>query len=139
MVNTKTIQLERVIFEAVKRLDIEMLKEFSVYIVDFKNNKKQYFISDLAIAFTKLKDSGDTFLEPEFGNCGSCNKGCTGYLFIGNRSRNYINLIFQIDGSEILDMGECCDFKPINKVQNLNQRIYIHSFNDRKSEEFIPF
>jgi hypothetical protein len=66
------------------------------------------------------------------------NKGCTGYLFIGNRSRNYINLIFQIDGSEILDMGECCDFMPINKVQSLDQRIYIHSFNDRKSEEFIP-
>lgn len=135
----KTIQLERVIVEAVKRLDKEMLKEFSVYIADFENNKKQYFINDLAIAFTKLKESGDTFLKPELGNCGSCNKGCTGYLFIGNRSRNYINLIFQIDGSEILDMGECCDFMPINKVQSLNQRIYIHSFNDRKSEEFIPF
>ena len=139
MLNTKTIELEKVIVEATKRIDIEMFKEFSVHVEDFKNNKKQYFINDLAIAFTKLKESGDTFLQPEFGNCGSCNKGCTGYLFIGNRSRNYINLIFQIDGSEILDMGECCDFKPINKVQNLNQRIYIHSFNDRKSEEFIPF
>lgn len=139
LMSSKKAELLEVLVDATRRLDIEMFKEFSVNIADFKNNKKQYFISDLAIAFTKLKESGDTFLVPEFGNCESCNKGCTGYLFIGNRSRNYIRLIFQTDGSEIIDMGECCDFKPINKLRNLNQRIYIHSFNDRNSEEFIPF
>lgn len=139
MLNTKTIELENVIVEATKRLEIEMFKEFSVHVEGFKNNRKQYFINDLETAFKKFRESGDTLLKPEFGNCGTCNKGCLGYLFVGNRSRNYISLIFQIDGSKIIDMAECCNFKPALNVQNLNQRIYIHSFNDKNSEEYVPF
>jgi hypothetical protein len=139
MSNTKTIELEKVIVEATKRLDIEMFKEFSVHVENFKNNKKQYFVDDLEIAFKKFRQSGDTFLETEFGKYCICNKGCIRYLFIGDKSRNYITIIVKTQGQKVIDMGECCDLKDFKEVKNLAQRLYIHTFNDRNSDEFVPY
>lgn len=132
------IELEEVLVEATRRLDIDMFKEFAPNVILF-NSEKRYFISDLEITFNKLKNFGDTSLESHFGACGRCNKHCYGYLFVGNKSRNYINFLFDIDDMVIHDLTECSDFKVLQEVNNLNKRIYIHSFNDKDSDEYVPF
>ena len=132
------IELEEVLVEATRRLDIEMFREFAKNVISF-NNEKSYFINDLELTFNRFKDFGDMSFESHFGACGRCNKDCYGYLFVGNKSRNYINFLLDIDDVSIKDLTECSDFKTLNEVNNLNKRIYIHAFNDEDSDEYVPF
>ena len=82
------IQLERVLLEATKRLDIEMFKEFYIYTEDYKQSKRLFLLKDMAIVFNKFKGQGDTSLEPNLGICNRCNKGCHGHKLVGNKSKN---------------------------------------------------
>ena len=43
------LELEKILVDAVKRLDIDMFNEFSIHVQDFKNFKKQYFITHMTI------------------------------------------------------------------------------------------
>lgn len=139
MANIMTNELENVIVEAIKRLDIEMFKEFSGHVTNYKNSKKLYFYEDLEVVFNKLRNSGDTELEPHFGHCGKCSTDQHGYLFVGNNSRNYFNILFDEDINSIIDIVECSDFKVKNKIINLKERIYINHYNDPKGDDYVPF
>ena len=90
----KMNELEKVLLEAIKRLDINMFEEFYVFVEGCSDYKKISFIKDLEIVLIKFKKLGDTFLESNLGVCCRCNKGCFGYQMIGNNSRNYIQILF---------------------------------------------
>jgi hypothetical protein len=133
------IELEIVLLEATKRLDIEMFKEFYVHTEDYKNSKRLFLLKDMAIAFNKFKEQGDTSLEPNIGICNRCNKGCHGHQLVGNASKNYINLLFENDKDKIIGVAECADLKTITKIEGLKKRIYLHEYNDPSSPNNVPF
>jgi hypothetical protein len=131
------IQLEEVLVEATVRMDIDMFKEFAVYVEKYKDLKTPYFVKDLERVFEKFIGFGDTQLEPNLGLCGRCHKDCYGYIFVGNNSKNYINFLFEIKDMKMRELTECCEFKAISEVHNLNTRIYIHDYNDPESRDYF--
>ncbi len=133
------IELEKVILEATKRLDIEMFKEFYIHTEDYKQSKRLFLLKDMAIAFNKFKEQGDTSLEPNLGICNRCNKGCHGHKLVGNKSKNYMNLLFENDVDKIIGVAECADLKTANKIEGLNKRIYLHEYNEPGSPNNVPF
>ncbi len=46
------LQLERVLLQATKRLDIEMFEEFYVHTEDYKHAKRLFLLKDMTIAFS---------------------------------------------------------------------------------------
>ena len=133
------IELEKVILEATKRLDIEMFKEFYIHTEDYKQSKRLFLLKDMAIAFNKFKEQGDTSLEPNLGICNRCNKGCHGHKLVGNKSKNYMNLLFENDVDKIIGIAECADLKTANKIEGLNKRIYLHEYNEPGSPNNVTF
>lgn len=133
------IELERVLLEATKRLDIEMFKEFYIHTEDYKQSKRLFLLKDMVIAFNKFKKQGDTSLESNLGICNSCNKGCHGHQLVGNLSKNYMNLLFENGIDKIIGLTECADLKTENKIKGLNKRIYLHKYNEPGSPNNVPF
>ena len=133
------LELETVLLDATKRLDIEMFKEFYIHTEDYKHSKRLFLLKDMAIAFNKFKELGDSCLEPNLGICNRCNKGCHGHLLVGNESKNYMSLIFENDVDRIIGVAECADLITANKIEGLNKRIYLHEYNDPTSPKNVPF
>ena len=132
-------ELENVLLQATKRLDIEMFEEFYIHTEDYKQSKRLFLLKDMAIAFNKFKELGDTYLKPNLGVCNRCNKGCHGHILVGNESKNYMNLLFENHVDKIIGITECVDLKTANKIRNLKKRIYLHDYNDPKSPNNVPF
>ena len=133
------IELEKVLLEATRRLDIEMFEEFYIHTEDYKQSKRLFLLKDMAIAFGKFKELGDSYLESYLGICNRCNKGCHGHILVGNESKNYINLLFENDVDKIIEITECADLITTNKIEGLNKRIYLHEYNDPRSPNNVPF
>jgi hypothetical protein len=133
------IELEKVLLEATRRLDIEMFKEFYIHTEDYKNSKRLFLLKDMDIVFNKFKGLGDTHLEPNMGVCNRCNKGCHGHQLVGNESKNYMNLLFENDMDKIIGVAECADLKTAMKIEGLNKRIYLHEYNEPGSPYNVPF
>ena len=55
MVIKNLIELEKVLLEAVVRLDIEMFKEFYIHTEDYKNSDRLFLIKDMTIAINTFK------------------------------------------------------------------------------------
>lgn len=139
MVIKNLIELEKVLLEAVVRLDIEMFKEFYIHTEDYKHSNRLFLIRDMAIVFNKFKESGDTCLESNFGICNGCNKGCYGHKLVGNKSKNYITILFENEKNKIIRINECGSLKTQNNIKDLNKRIYLHYYNDPSSPNYVPF
>lgn len=95
-------------------------------------------LKDIPIAFSKFKELGDSYLEPNLGLCNRCNKGCHGHLLVGNKSKNYINILFENDVDNIIGVAECADLVTANKIVGLKKRIYLHEYNNPSSPNNVP-
>ena len=137
--NNKVIELEKVLLEATKRLDIEMFEEFYIHTEDYKLSKRLFLLKDIGVAFDKFKALGDTYLEPNLGICNRCNKGCHRHIMVGNETKNFMNLLFENDKDKIIEIAECADLKTITKIEGLKKRIYLHEYNEPGSPNNVPF
>ena len=99
------LEIESVLIKAIQKLDIEMFKEFYLNVEDYKHSRKLYFLRDLELAFSKFRKLGDTVIVPNLGSCGGCNKGCYGYQFVGNNSKNYFDLVFEKEADKIMHIA----------------------------------
>ena len=116
------LELEKVLLEAVIRLDIEMFEEFYIHTEDYKLSKRLFLLKDIGVAFDKFKALGDTYLEPNLGICNRCNKGCHGHILVGNETKNFMNLLFENDMDKIIGVTECADLKTSNKIEGLKKK-----------------
>jgi hypothetical protein len=88
----------------------------------------------------KFEADGDTYLNTIQGSCGgSCAKGQNGYLFIGNNSKNYMNLLFVEEQLELQDLYECSLFKTNFQNIALNKRYYLDPSAQRMASFFAEF
>ena len=96
-----------------QKLDIDMVNSILEDNRTYQDFPKKKFINKLDGAMDEFLKSGDTFLNKHSGFCNSevCNFNCTGFSFIGNKSSNYIDLIFEIKDDVVNDIYECTKFK----------------------------
>jgi hypothetical protein len=122
------------ILNAFTSLDIESLR---VHLKDYsyQDTTKAVFLRELEKVFVNFKHTGDTELFIYEGQCigKSCsNCGKKGYRFVGNKSKRYMDMIFEIEGDDILDIYSCAKFKSDKKVNKLNYKKEINIQEDEK-------
>ena len=117
-------QKEAIIY-FITQMDIEMIDAFLDPEKTFQDMEKEKFISSLNLLFQAFKEEGDTFLNSYAGRCNTCYKDKTGFTFVGNKSHNYVSIVFDSKAGIIDDMFECSDFLNDNKGLFLGKKIYI--------------
>ena len=93
----------------------------------YQDFKKHIFIQKLGHALNDFAANGDTFLNFYKGFCDSeiFNYKCTGYSFVGNNSKDYMDLIIDVTEGIVQDIYECSEFKNINRGLEKNRGIRI--------------
>lgn len=108
MVNNKT--LKSFIIDAIRAFDIETLNK-TLENLKYQDFEKQKFLTKLENVFGEFRELGDTHLEIYDGKCNECNAFDSGFSFIGNISKTYIDLIIRCDRDKVVDIFECSNFK----------------------------
>jgi hypothetical protein len=126
------------------QLVLKCIQEMNVsilyYLLDvertYQDWKRNEFILKLDRVMAQFEADGDTYLNAIQGNCGgSCSKGQNGYLFIGNNSKNYMNLLFVEEELQLTDLYECSLFRTRFDNIELNTRYYI----DNRMADFFNY
>ena len=112
-----------------ERMDIEMIDAFLSDEHTYQDADKRTFISELSNVFNRFIDAGDSQLIAFEGACNSCIKGKFGYTFVGNKSYNYLSVIFDIKDDKIIDLYDCTNFKIRIGNLELNQKFSINLFS----------
>jgi hypothetical protein len=118
-------------------LRIHLKEEYS-----YQDTTKLIFLSKLDKVFNKFKGLGDTELLIYPGACAgkACdNCGVKGYRFVGNYSKDYIDLLFVIISDDIRDIFNCEFFNSDAELDYLQRKesIYIDQ-DDRLSFNKTP-
>lgn len=92
----------------------------------YRSLKKDIFITKLQDTFEHFKACGDTNLDSFQGSCGSRDERKHGLTFRGNKSLNYLVIVFKTNAGEITDLCECGNFNTGDL--ELNSQFYIDEF-----------
>ena len=115
----------------IQTMDTDML----YFVLDnnfrYQNFPRNEFILKLERLFQMFKVNGDTFLNAIEGRCGQCSKDKSGFLFVGNNSKMYLNLLFDLSNGQIKDLYECSSFKTNFERQNFTRRLWIDDIRER--------
>lgn len=120
------ISTAQLVLKCIQEMNIEAL----YYLLDvertYQDWQRNEFILKLERVMEKFEANGDTYLNAVQGSCGgSCSKGQNGYLFIGNNSKNYMNLLFVEEELQLTDLYECSLFRTQFENIELRKRYYI--------------
>lgn len=127
--------------QLVRKCIQEMNIEALYYLLDvertYQDWQRNEFILKLERVMEKFEANGDTYLNAIQGSCGgSCSKGQNGYLFIGNNSKNYMNLLFVEEELQLTDLYECSLFRTQFENIELRKRYYLDNRIGDFFEEF---
>ncbi|MCB9192128.1 MAG: hypothetical protein H6602_10725 [Flavobacteriales bacterium] len=111
-------------------MDLNVLKRNLPNTINYQDLPRDRFFELLEAAVDKFQKNGDTKLIPYEGCCGECKKGCSGISFIGNNSQNYLDIIFETENDEIVELSECSQFIISDRTVKKNERIYIDDGSD---------
>lgn len=133
----------QLIFQAFQTMDVSLLRIALDDYKTYQNTYKEVFIQKLEGAFGYFKASGDTRLEVYAGVClggdgeQMCeNCGASGYRFVGNRSKCYLNFVFKEGGGYVQDIYYCNGLR-IKERQELSGTVYVEVFQDERVD-FVP-
>jgi len=114
----------RLILDSFTSLDIIQLRHFLKEEHTYSETTKEIFLNEVEVIFEKHRNLGDTKLLLYPGVCDGkiCdNCGKKGYRFVGNNSKNYMDLIFDVEGDDIIDIISCAQFKSETEIQGLGE------------------
>lgn len=113
------------VVSAFSRMDTKMLRQFfsDQYKYSSLYNKDQLVDILEEEVFENFKKNGDTYLIPYEGSCeGNCfkNLNCKGITFVGNFSKDVINIIFEEARFEYIDVFSCSNFEILENIETRN-------------------
>jgi hypothetical protein len=111
----------------IRKLDVGMVSDLLDDKRSYQDMPKFRFINKLEVALDKFIDAGDTWLEHSEGCCDStdCNFKSSGYRFVGNTSRMYMDLIVEVKDGMAVDIYECTQFLCTAPFENISTRVRI--------------
>ena len=98
------------ILKYISEMDSEMLSMVLSDEQTYQEATKTVFLEKLEELFVEFRENGNTQLTPYIGTCGSedcTNRGCTGYSFVGEASKESIDLIFEESEGIVKDIYNC--------------------------------
>jgi hypothetical protein len=114
----------------IQTMDIEMLYLILDDEITYQDFPRNEFLLKLERVIADFKNNGDTFLQAIEGRCGQCSKDKSGFLFVGNNSKMYMNLLFDLSNGQIKDLYECSSFKTNFERQNFTKRLWIDDLGE---------
>ena len=128
------------IVKAISEMDLEQLEILTEnYLSEYK---REEFLKYIKSKFNKFKENNDTHLIAHSGSCDSyyCNKGASGFTFIGNNSNTHCDIIFENENGVCTDICKCNSFKVndifINKARE--KELDSYRFTDEELDD-LPF
>jgi hypothetical protein len=98
-----------------QHMDVGMLNDLLADDLTYEDKSKPHFIKILTQKFQVFSDAGDTYLKCFKGRCNgkSCHNKNTlvGFDFVGNKTKNRITFIVDIDQGNIINLFECIAYK----------------------------
>lgn len=107
---------------SIEVFDIDLTREI-LHQKFYSEEAENVFIDKLNESFDEFKDFGDTKLISLAGKCGSCDKRRRGYLFVGDKSNNYISFIISKKKKGI-EIFKCSSFVCFEIIANLKLNIF---------------
>lgn len=124
------------------KMDIDYLRKNLRDNYSYQEAPKEIFLMEIEDIFKAHRTSGDNELfifkgASMSGDCANCGK--SGFRFIGDKSHNYFDLIFQIESDDIKDIFTCNEFETEENSGELGVQacIYINE-DDQVSFEKTP-
>lgn len=117
-------------------MDIDLLRYHLKDKYTYQEATKDVFLDKIESIFEAHRNAGDTELWLFPGACAGndCeNCGKKGYRFVGNHSKNYIDLLFEVKGDDITDIYSCSQFNSDTGIPNLGQKDSIFFDPDDKA------
>ena len=116
----------------ISEMDIEMLDTILPNTITYNDVSKKKFIAAIGMLFNEFKSYGDSHLIQFRGTCQICKKGKPGFTFIGNNSKNFVNIIFEFPKNpsvnfDINDIYDCSSFKSKLGALNVNKQLFINT------------
>ena len=130
--NTKTKSLttkREALVHFFQQMDIEMIDLLLTDAPTYQDFRKEVFIEKLSRTFQQFQEKGDTFLNAVQGACGNCDKSKNGFMFIGNNSKQYMSILFDMEGNCAKDVYECAQMKIIYQGIDRTNQLWIQPFN----------
>lgn len=109
----------------IQELDYEMVELLIKDLPEQEPGEIQLFLRRLERALEYFKVQGDTHLNVVQGKCTGCYPKSSGFSFVGNVSKCYMNLIFHHTVQGHLDLMECNQFKTSFTAKNQGARVYL--------------
>jgi len=107
---------------------------------NYDGESKDFYVSLIRNEFENFKKQNIHYLKPIKGICKGCKNGCSGYVFIDEKSGFYVNMVIDVKNSEIVDLIECLNFKLEVENSFIKEQIIIKPFLEIiQNEENIPF
>lgn len=106
-------------------MDIKYLRAHLKEEYIYQDAPKEIFLNEIEAIFNAHTNSGDSELLVFEGSCTNTfcdNCGQKGYRFVGKHSRNYFDLIFEVDRDDIRDLLSCSVFETKEKMEDLEIR-----------------
>jgi len=118
------------ILKFISEMDTEMLSLVLNDDITYQEAIKEIFLEKLEEIFIEFKEKGETKLTPYKGKCGSeecTNRGCTGYSFVGETTKESLDLIFDETNDIVNDIYNCnCMLSEYHDKENCHSKfLYI--------------
>ena len=113
------------------KLDLEGIDSLLSDNNNYDGVSKDYYLKLIEKAFNNLKFKGIISLESIPGVCNGCIKDCNGFTFIDNKTGIYVDIIVEVNKSEITNFMECYNLKNDKQIAIKNERIVIKQFRPR--------
>jgi len=126
-------------------IDLDMVKMLLDTLPEEDPGDHDRLLIQLDRAFGYFKSQGDEQLNVIQGKCRKCYPKSQGFMFVGNKSKAYMFLLFYREGSGILSIFECDEFKTPIAISNSNKRVYLNEYKFRTEtlgeidEDHVPF
>jgi hypothetical protein len=114
-------------------MDSNMLNLILDKNLPYQDYEKKMFVKKLSYAFDEFLSRGNSYLNRFEGKCTSnicTNANCKGFSFVGNSSKDYMDLILEIKNNKVTDIYECSKF--INSETGIlkNEKICIDTLEE---------
>ncbi len=130
------------ILECFSSMDMDGLQLFLKEDYSYQDTTKEVFLNEIENIFCEHKNNGDTELVVYEGKCsgaGCENCGSNGFRFIGNHSKNYLDLIFIMKGDDITDIFDCAEFTTTEYHEEIKNKASIEiNYDDLVSFDKTP-
>jgi hypothetical protein len=128
------------IIEAICQMDSVLLEALLDDKKTYQGAPKELFLLRLEEQFQRLREGGDVYLNPLQGECNAayCKKNHEGFAFVGDRSGDHIDLIFEEEELTYSNIFDCTGFDAGEQNKEYGRKLPIMIFLDELIKKEIP-